>query len=139
MLVEDDPGQALLIKRVLGRAQLMNPICAFSDGDQALSYLQGQDPSFTGDTPALILLDLHLPGKSGLEILEWIRAQDAFRGVPVLMLSASTESKDIDRAFELGADSYLIKPVAFDALVDLVTSLGLPWVILSREGTVARA
>jgi DNA-binding response OmpR family regulator len=80
----------------------------------------------------LILLDLHIPGKSGLEILAWVRQLPEFNDVPVIMLSGSTESEDIDRAFGLGAESYLVKPVAFDALVDAVTSLGLPWVILSR-------
>ncbi|TML02303.1 MAG: response regulator, partial [Actinobacteria bacterium] len=84
--------------------------------------------------PVLILLDLHVPGRSGLELLTWLRQQPNLDRIPVVMLSGSSESEDIDRAFELGANSYLVKPVAFDTLLDTVTGLGLPWMILGGDG-----
>ena len=135
VLVEDDPGQTLLVQRVLSKAGLANPVRAFNDGEDALGYLSNGDrPTDASEDllPALVLLDLHIPRKSGLEILAWIRGTPDFDRVPVIMLSGSTESEDIDRAFEFGAESYLVKPVAFDALVDAVTSLALPWAILRR-------
>jgi CheY-like chemotaxis protein len=137
LLVEDDRSQALLIKRVLGKAGLVNTVHAFTDGGEALSHVRRLGPN-SAELPALVLLDLHTPGESGLEVLAWLRQQPSFHEVPVIMLSGSTESEDIDRAFELGADSYLVKPVAFDALVDAVTSLGLPWMILDRRAVPAR-
>ena len=137
LLVEDDGSQALLVERVLAKAGLVNAVRAFADGEEALSHLKRLG-SQSAQLPALVLLDLHIPGQSGLEILEWLRQQPAFGDVPIIMLSGSTESEDIDRAFELGADSYLVKPVAFDALVDAVTSLGLPWMILGRRADPER-
>ncbi|MGH2556605.1 MAG: response regulator [Actinomycetota bacterium] len=135
LLVEDDASQALLVERVLARAQLTNPLTAFRRGDDAIAYLQGSGP-FSDRAqyplPALMLLDVHVPGKSGLEILGWLREQPALGHIPVVVLSGSAESEDIDRAYELGAESYLVKPVAFDALLDTVSSLGLAWTILGR-------
>lgn len=133
LLVEDDSSQALLIERVLAKARLMNRVQSFSDGQEAISFLERLESQSAEPLPALVLLDLHIPRKSGLEILAWLRQQPDYEGIPVIMLSGSTESEDIDRAFELGADSYLVKPVAFDALIDAVTSLGLPWMILDRR------
>ncbi len=138
LLVEDDASQALLIERVLAKAGLINPVRAFSDGQEALLYLGNEESHSAAQIPALVLLDLHLPGKSGLEILEWLRQHQAFRNLPVIMLSGSTESEDIDRAFQLGADSYLVKPVAFDALVDAVTGLDLRWMIVGRKEDLER-
>lgn len=136
LLVEDDASQAMLVERVLRKARLANPLIALSNGDDAIAYLDGSDPyedRAQNPLPILVLLDVHVPGKSGLEILTWLRGQPALDHVPAVVLSGSAESDDIDRAFELGAESYLVKPVAFDALLDTVGSLGLPWMILRRE------
>lgn len=135
LLVEDDASQALLVDRVLRRARLTNPLIALSNGDDAIAYLEGHGRYSDREQtplPVLVLLDVHVPGKSGLEILTWLRRQPALGDVPVVMLSGSGESEDIDRAFALGAESYLVKPVAFDALLDTVSSLGLAWTILGR-------
>jgi len=137
LLVEDDHGQALLVEQVFRRAGVANPLQVFHEGYGALAYLEGKE-SYADrkrfPLPVLILLDLHVPGRSGLEVLTCVRSQPDLSGIPVVMLSGSSESEDIDRAFELGADSYLVKPVAFDALLDTVSGLGLPWMILARVG-----
>jgi DNA-binding response OmpR family regulator len=136
MLVEDDGGQALLVQKVLAKSGLTNPVRTFGDGQEAIAYLGGQGP-YSDRTehplPAVALLDVHVPHKSGLEILTWLRQQSDLVNVPVIMLSGSSESTDIDRAFELGADTYLVKPVGFDALLDALTGLGLPWAIGRRH------
>lgn len=142
LLVEDDVSQAMLVERVLRRAQLANPLLALRNGEEAIAYLEGRGRY--GDRsryplPALVLLDVHVPGKSGLEVLTWLREQHSLDHIPAVMLSGSGESEDIDRAFELGAASYLVKPVAFDALLDTVGSLGLSWVILARNHDGANA
>jgi len=136
LLVEDDASQAMLVERVLRKARLANPLIALTNGDDAIAYLDGRDPYADREKfppPILVLLDVHVPGRSGLEILTWLRGQPSFDHVPAVMLSGSAESQDIDRAFDLGAESYLVKPVAFDALMDTVGTLGLPWMILGRE------
>jgi len=136
LLVEDDASQAMLVERVLRKAKLANRLLAFRDGEEAIAYLEGRgryDDRSRHPLPALVLLDVHIPGKSGLEILTWLREQGSLDHIPVVMLSGSAESEDIDRAFELGAASYLVKPVAFDALLDTVGGLGLSWAILGRS------
>jgi len=137
LLVEDDRSQALLVERVLRKARLANPLHVCENGDEAITYLAGEGAFADRDRyplPVVTLLDLHVPGKSGLEILTWLRGQRSLDDVPVVMLSGSSESEDIDRAFELGAQSYLVKPVAFDALVDAVSSLGLRWLLIHADG-----
>ena len=136
LLVEDDSSQSLLVQRVLSKAGLTNSVRAFDDGQDAIWYLDGHglySDRLRHPMPALVLLDLHVPNKSGLEILAWIRQQPDLFDLPVIMLSGSSESQDIDRAFDLGANTYLVKPVGFDALLDAVTGLGLPWTIERRR------
>ena len=139
LIVEDDPSQAVLVQRVLRRARLANPLHASDCGDDALAYLFGETPYEDRDRhplPALVLLDLNLPRHSGLDILRRLRTEPQLASIPVVMLSASTDSDDINRAFDLGASSYLVKPVAFDALTETLSGLGLPWAILASDNGV---
>jgi CheY-like chemotaxis protein len=136
MLVEDDPDHVLLIQRALAKANLVNPLRIVRDGDEAIAYLSGQGPY--GDRnryplPSLILLDLKLPRKSGLEVLEWIRSDPALRVLPVVALTSSAETSDIERAYALGVNSYLVKPLGFEDLLDLVKSLVMYWMILNKS------
>ncbi|RPH48652.1 MAG: response regulator, partial [Planctomycetota bacterium] len=82
--------------------------------------------------PSLILLDLKLPRKSGLAILQWLRQQTALKHIPVIVLTSSKESSDVSRAYDLGANSYLVKPVGFEGLLELVKSIGMYWMILNK-------
>lgn len=137
LMVEDDESHALLVKRVFERAGLANPVRVIRNGDDAVSYLSGEGDYADREAnpvPALLLLDVHVPGRSGLEVLSWLRGRTELNGLPVLMFSGSAESEDINRAFELGVDSYLVKPVAFDALLDAINGLGLQWAVLGRNG-----
>jgi len=136
LLVEDDASQVMLVERVLRKAKLANRLLALRNGEEAIAYLEGRgqyDDRSRYPLPALVLLDVHVPGKSGLEILTWLREQHTLDHIPAVMLSGSAESEDIDRAFELGAASYLVKPVAFDALLDTVGGLGFYWAILGKS------
>jgi DNA-binding response OmpR family regulator len=84
----------------------------------------------------LVLLDLKLPRKTGHEVLEWLRGQANLKRLPVVVLTASSESSDVNRAYDLGANSYLVKPVTFDALVEMVKTLNLYWLILNKRADV---
>jgi len=135
LLVEDDPNDILLIQRAFAKACLVNPLKVVRDGEEALNYLAGSgDFSDRGrfPLPSLILLDLKLPRKSGLEILQWLRQQPALKHIPVIVLTSSKESSDVSRAYDLGANSYLVKPVGFEGLLELVKSIGMYWMILNK-------
>ncbi len=139
LLVEDDPDDQVLIRRAFTKARLGNPLTLAKDGDEAVAYLSG-----TGDyadrrnhpLPVLILLDLKLPRRSGLEVLRWLRLQaGALARTPVAILTSSRQDVDIDQAYDLGANSYLVKPVDLDGLLDLVKTAGLYWTVLNEVST----
>jgi CheY-like chemotaxis protein len=133
VLVEDNPDDVLLMRRAFKKLHLVNPLQVLEDGECAIRWLDEAMRGTEGTTrfpPALILLDLKLPQTSGLDVLAWIRRQPAFGRCPTVVLTASREAPDVQRAYELGANSYLIKPVALPAFTELVTSLDLNWEIL---------
>jgi CheY-like chemotaxis protein len=130
LLVEDDPNDIVLTRRAFRKAQLPEPIAVVEDGEQAVAYL-GASGDFADrrahPLPDLVLLDLKLPRRSGLEVLEWLRAQPGLKRLPVVVLTSSRESSDVNKAYELGANSYLLKPVTFDALTRIVSDLDRYW------------
>ncbi len=139
LLVEDEPGDVLLIRRACRRANLSSPLQVVGDGEAAVAYLAGQGAYADRQQyplPALVLLDLKLPRKSGLEVLAWLRAQPALKRLPVVVLTSSRERGDVDRAYELGANSYLVKPVGFDTLQEMIQTLGLYWLVLNERPQV---
>jgi CheY-like chemotaxis protein len=136
LLVEDDPNDVALTQLAFERAGFTNPLQIVRDGEQAIAYLAGQAPYADRaryPLPILILLDLKLPRRSGFEVLAWLRGVANVRRLPVVVLTSSAHSPDIDRAYDVGANSYLVKPVAFAALLGLVQTLGLYW-IATNEG-----
>jgi CheY-like chemotaxis protein len=137
LLVEDDHNDVLLIKRAFQKVNIANPIIVVNDGEQAISYLAGREPYVDRAVPMLVLLDLKFPRKSGHEVLEWLRQQPNIKRLPVVVLTASSESSDVNRAYDLGANSYLVKPVTFDALVEMVKTLNLYWLILNKRADVS--
>lgn len=135
LLVEDDPNDIFLIQRAFRSANLANPIQVLEDGEEAVAYLAGRG-RYTDrhqyPLPMLMLLDLKLPRKSGLEVIDWVREQPGLRRLPVVVLTSSRDHADVNRAYDLGANSYLVKPVAFEALLDIVKTLNLYWLILNE-------
>lgn len=136
LLVEDDPNDQLLIRRAFGKAKLVNPLRVVSDGDAAVAYLGGEGAYADRQAhplPSLMLLDLKLPRRSGLEVLAWLRAQPAPLGrTPVVVLTSSREHDDVGRAYDLGANSYLVKPVDFEGLFEMIRTAGLYWTVLNE-------
>lgn len=136
LLVEDNPVDILLIRRAMKQAQVGNPVRVVTDGDTAVQYLQGSDDYVDRSAhplPMLVLLDLKLPRRNGLEVLQWLRAQPDLRRLPVVILTSSRETPDLVRAYDLGANSYLVKPVDFDALRQLVEQLARYWTTLNQS------
>src|ERR1700743_224533 len=124
--VEDDPNDTLLFQHACRKAGIIFDLQAVSDGDQAMASLRGAN-DFCDRTkhpwPKLILLDLKMPRVSGFDVLTWLQSQEALKGVPVIVLTSSNHDADVKRAYSLGAKSYLVKTVGFEALVELVKTL----------------
>jgi CheY-like chemotaxis protein len=124
--VEDDPNDTLLFQHACRKAGVIFDLQAVSDGDQAIAYLRGTNAfsdRLKHPMPHLILLDLKMPRVSGFDVLAWLRSDASFRQVPVVVLTSSNHDADVKRAYDLGAKSYLVKPVGFEALVELVKTL----------------
>ena len=128
--VEDDPNDVLLVNRAIQKSNAALVVRSVSDGDQALAYLSG-DQSFADrdayPLPQLVLLDLKMPRKSGLEVLSWIRQQANLKRMVVVIFTSSKHDNDINRAYELGANSYLLKPVGFEALLETIRQVNNYW------------
>lgn len=124
--VEDDPNDTLLFQHACRKAGIIFDLQAVSDGDQAMAYLRGLN-NFSDRNkyplPKLILLDLKMPRVSGFDVLTWLQSQDGLKRVPVIVLTSSNHDADVKRAYDLGAKCYLVKPVGFEALVELVKTL----------------
>jgi len=140
LIVEDNPTDVMLIRRALARLKIANPVQVVADGDRAVDYLSGHDDyadRMQFPLPALILLDLKLPRRSGLEVLEWLRRQEGLRRVPVVMLTSSRQSDDVNRAYDLGANSYLVKPVEFDGLQEMLGTINTYWIDWNEKPDIA--
>ena len=136
LLAEDDPNDVLLVQRALQRNHVANPLQVVRDGEEALAYLSGTGAFADRERhplPVLMLMDLKMPRKSGLEVLEWVRQQPGLKRLPIIVLTSSNQSPDINRAYELGANSYLVKPAGFDSLLGLVKNVDMYWLILNEK------
>jgi len=127
LLVEDNPDDERLAIRALDRGKLANEILVARNGEEALNLLFNLDV-----LPAVVLLDVKLPKLDGLEVLRQIRGNDATRWLPVVMLTSSSEDRDIIESYSLGANSYVRKPVDFDQFTEAVRQLGLYWAVINE-------
>ena len=132
LVIEDNEEDIGLIRHAFTRSGPQVPVRFVNDGDQAIAYLSGAPP-FTDrleyPLPSLILLDLKLPRRSGLEVLAWTRSQSSFRKTPIIVFTSSSQARDVDRAYELGANSYLVKPNNFKDLLGMVDALRTFWML----------
>ncbi len=134
LLVEDNPDDAELTRIAFAEAGVDYRLHVVGDGVQALAYLRACVPA---ELPSLVLLDLNLPKLNGREVLEAIRADPATRSLPVVVLTTSAEPFDVDTVYELGANSYIQKPVEFERFVDVVRQIGLYWLALNQPPSKA--
>ena len=136
LAVEDEDDDVALLKRAFHKVGIVNPVTFIPDGEAAVDYLSAQGPfadRAAHPLPGLILLDLKLPRKSGLEVLAWRSGQPNIRRIPVVVLTSSRQNSDLQRAYDLGANSYLVKPVAFDELLAMIEALKLYWIAFNER------
>lgn len=130
LLVEDNANDVLLIRRSLGKVGVTAPLVVLSDGEQAQQYLSG-DGDYADrhrhPLPRIVLLDLKLPRRGGKEVLEWLRTRPGLRRLPVVVLTSSVERSDIQHCYELGANSYLVKPVQLEELASMMKLVAGYW------------
>ncbi len=142
LLVEDNPDDVELTLHAFEEYNISNEIEVVEDGAEALDYLfatgayAGRDMS---EMPAVVLLDLKLPKVDGLEVLRRIRDDDRTKNLPVVILTSSSEEEDLTKSYELGANSYVRKPVNFDQFSEAVRQLGLYWLLLNEPPPAARS
>ena len=135
LLVEDNPDDVELTRIAFAEAKIANDLVVVSDGAQALDFLfaRGEyahrDPA---DLPSIVLLDLNLPKVDGREVLQAIRASEATRNLPVVVLTTSAEPFDVEASYALGVNSYIQKPVDFERFVWAVKQVGLYWLVLNQ-------
>lgn len=130
LLVEDDLNDIFLVKRAFKRADIPNPLQVVTDGVEAIHYLQGEGKYANRQLyplPSLIVMDIKMPRKSGFEVLEWIKSDGLLKRIPVVIVSSSDQSFDVNKAYELGANAYMIKPVNFKEVENLFQSITHYW------------
>ncbi|MBW7997148.1 MAG: response regulator [Candidatus Glassbacteria bacterium] len=134
LIVEDNPDDEALILRALKKFNVSNEITVVRDGAEALDYLFKTGPyaDREGGNPAVVLLDLKLPKIDGLEVLRRVRADEQTKLQPVVILTSSDEQEDMIQGYDLGANSYVRKPVEFEAFSAAVNQLGLYWLLLNE-------
>jgi CheY-like chemotaxis protein len=138
LLAEDDPDDVILLQRAFQKAGLRDHLKIVRDGEQAIDYLSGK--SIYADRerfplPFLLLLDLKMPRADGFDVLQWARTQPELRRLLVVVLTSSNLQSDVDRAYELGANSYLVKPVEFEGMVNLIQRFEAYWTEINRIPT----
>jgi len=135
MVVEDNPDDEELTLRALRQAKIANEIVVTRDGNEALEFVFGKG-QYAGRNlermPAVILLDLKLPKLSGLEVLKQLRADPRTKLIPVVVLTSSSEDEDMLRSYQVGANSYVRKPVEFGSFASAVSQLGMYWLLLNE-------
>ncbi|HZQ46081.1 MAG TPA: response regulator [Verrucomicrobiae bacterium] len=136
LYVDDDENDVLLLRHAVRSAQLSFNVQVVNDPENASAYLAGQ--GIYADRkcfplPELVLLDLKMPRMHGLEVLAWIRSQPVLKRLVVIVLTASNQGSEVNRAYELGANSYLVKPVELEALVEMVKGIGAYWMTLNER------
>ncbi len=136
LLVEDNYNDVLLIQRAFRKAKIEPQMSIVDDGDEAIAYLSREGKYSDREQyplPSLILLDLKLPRRSGLEVLAWIRQQPELKRLLVVVLTSSQENSDLAKAYDLGANSYLVKPVNFQDFVSLIELIDAYWFKLNQR------
>jgi CheY-like chemotaxis protein len=128
LLVEDSAEDAEMTLRALRKNNLANRVHWVKDGQEALDYLEDA----AAQAPKLVMLDLKMPKVDGIEVLRQLKARPETRAIPVVVMTSSNEERDVLEAYRLGVNSYVVKPVAFEAFLETVSKIGLYWLLTNR-------
>jgi CheY-like chemotaxis protein len=141
LLAEDNDDHVTLILRAFRKGALLNPVFVVRNGEEVIHYLEGKDKFGNRaeyPLPSLLLLDLRMPMKNGFEVLEWVRQHPAFRPLRIVVLTTSEDMKDVNRAYQLGANSFLVKPIDLDHFANLTDAIKGHWLWLSKAPAIER-
>lgn len=141
LLVEDNEDHVVLIRRAFAKSKVLNPLQVVRTGEDAIAYLEGTG-RFSNRAefplPAVVLLDLKLTGLDGFDVLRWIRQQPGLKALRVVVLTSSNEIRDVNLAYQLGANSFLVKPVDFEDFVRVTQALQGYWLWTDKEPEISR-
>src|SRR2546423_993498 len=139
LLAEDDENDVFFLQRAFQQAKIQNPILVVRDGQETIAYLSGEG-KFSDrrqfPLPYLLLLDLKMPRKTGLDVLEWLHEQPELRCIPVIVLSSSAQRDDIERAYELGANGFVVKPASLEKRLELAKLIAAFWIDVNESPVV---
>jgi CheY-like chemotaxis protein len=141
LLAEDREDDILLIRRVFTKGNILNPLQIVRNGEEAIAYLKGEGPYANREEyplPDLVLLDLKMPRIDGFEVLKWIREQPELCALRVVVLTSSEEIRDVNLAYQLGANSFLVKPLDFERFVEISQALKGYWLWTSKSPEIFR-
>lgn len=136
IMVEDNASDAELAIRALKKSNIVNGVLHLKNGEEALEYIFAEGRYTERDlreTPKIILLDLKMPKVSGLEVLRILKSDERTKAIPIIILTSSSEDKDIREGYDLGANSYIVKPVGFESFLKAVSDIGLYWLLLNQH------
>jgi CheY-like chemotaxis protein len=142
LVAEDREDDILLIQRAFAKGEIENPLFVVRDGDEAISYLSGigkYGNRAEYPLPDLLLLDLKMPRVDGFDVLRWVRQQPGFSALRVVVLTSSDQIRDVNTAYRLGANSFMVKPTDFENVVEMAKTLRSYWLQMSRAPEVSRS
>jgi len=141
LLVEDQENDVVLVRRAFERGQILNPLMVVHSGQEAMAYLAGEGKYRNREDyplPELMLLDIKMPGSDGFEVLRWVRAQSDFSGLIIVMLTSSDRVYDVNQAYKLGANSFLVKPLDFENYIQTCHVLKQYWLHVNKRPETPR-
>ena len=133
LLIEDNPMDLDLTLQAFKESGLTNPVEVCRDGEEALDYIESHTSETDDKLPIIVLLDLRLPKIDGIEVLEEVKENDVWKRIPFIVMTTSREDKDVDRAYSLGANSYIVKPISFEAFTEVVTMIKHYWLTTNES------
>lgn len=142
LIAEDNEDHAFLLRRALKKGAVLNPVFVVTDGEEAIAYLKGEGKfcdRYEYPLPGLLLLDLKMPKKDGFEVLQWIRQQPGLRRLRIVVLTTSDNPDDIDRAYDLGANSFMVKPLEKQQFLEVTTAIKGYWLWMSAAPQLQQA
>ena len=132
LLVEDNLDDVLITKRAMAKGRIRNKLYIVHDGEEALDFFKKQGKYKDAPTPTLVLLDLKMPKLDGFGVLKEVKSDENLKSIPIIVLTSSERDKDIDLAYKLGANSYIMKPVNFDNFIETILSIKYYWLTISK-------
>ena len=138
LLVEDNPDDVLITKMAWKKGQIKNELFVVNNGEEALKFLHKEEKYLDVKTPCLILLDLKMPRMDGFQVLKNVKDSNELKSIPVIVLTSSDRINDVEQAYKLGCNSYIVKPVDFNKFMDSLMQIKLYWLTLSKIPTPIR-